>query len=110
MAVAHQPHHLFYTTSFINPKQLLKLDHHIDILSLPSPLQHPINYIKQHLSPTNSLFQDNGGTSDGIRISRLQKASTRRSQNSMHLVDKMKSGMNSSESKDEHEVLVGQKM
>ncbi|CAH1765187.1 3345_t:CDS:2 [Entrophospora sp. SA101] len=92
------------------PKQLLKLDHHIDILSLPSPLQHPINYIKQHLSPTNSLFQDNGGTSDGIRISRLQKASTRRSQNSMHLVDKMKSGMNSSESKDEHEVLVGQKM
>nr|CAG8580956.1 8584_t:CDS:2 [Entrophospora candida] len=98
------------TLSPIIPKQLLKLDHHIDILSLPSPLQHPINYIKQHLSPTNSLFQDNGGTSDGIRISRLQKASTRRSQNSMHLVDKMKSGMNSSESKDEHEVLVGQKM
>ncbi|CAI2168916.1 5257_t:CDS:2 [Funneliformis geosporum] len=70
---------------------------------LPSPLQHPINYLKQHLSPTNSFILDNGSTinsesySGTVRDNLRRQSSTssyRRSQNTMSIVDRFKIGRN----------------
>ncbi|CAG8491203.1 1606_t:CDS:2 [Rhizophagus irregularis] len=64
----------------------------------PSPLQHPIAYIKQHLSPTASIFSENGTINSEIysgnpNLKRdSSSSSNRRSQNSMGIVDKLKLG------------------
>jgi hypothetical protein len=82
----------------------------------PSPLQHPLTYIKQHLSPTSSIFLENGtinseiysGNPDLKRDS--SSSSSRRSQNSMGIVEKLKLGRSASSGSDmdhdDDEVLV----
>jgi drug/metabolite transporter (DMT)-like permease len=69
----------------------------LNLSPLPSPLQHPISYIKQHLSPTASVFSENGTinseTYSGINLRRESSASSsRRSQNSVSFADKFKFG------------------
>ncbi|CAG8490822.1 8960_t:CDS:2 [Funneliformis mosseae] len=77
---------------------------------LPSPLQHPITYLKQHLSPTNSFILDNGSTinseiySGTVRDNLRRQSSTssnRRSQNTMSIVDRFKFGRSISSGGDE---------
>ncbi|PKC12545.1 DUF803-domain-containing protein, partial [Rhizophagus irregularis] len=82
----------------------------------PSPLQHPIAYIKQHLSPTASIFSENGTINSEIysgnpNLKRdSSSSSNRRSQNSMGIVDKLKLGRSASSGSDvdhdDDEVLV----
>lgn len=86
----------------------------------PSPLQHPIAYIKQHLSPTASIFSENGtvnseiysGNPDLKRDS--SSSSGRRSQNSMGIVEKLKLGRSASSGSDvdhdDDEVLVNSQL
>uniref|UniRef100_A0A1D1YUU9 Probable magnesium transporter n=1 Tax=Anthurium amnicola TaxID=1678845 RepID=A0A1D1YUU9_9ARAE len=84
-------------------------------ISPPSPLQHPINYIKQHLSPTSSIFSENGtinseiysGTPNLRRDS--SNGSNRRSQNSIGFVERLRLGRSASGASDidhDDEVLV----
>jgi len=80
----------------------------------PSPLQHPIAYIKQHLSPTTSMYSENGTLNSEIysgnpNLKRDSSSSSRRSQNSMGIVDKLKLGRSASGGSDadhDDEVLV----
>ncbi|GBB93055.1 hypothetical protein RclHR1_02100004 [Rhizophagus clarus] len=85
-------------------------------VSPPSPLQHPITYLKHHLSPTNSIFSENGTINSEIysgnpNLKReSSNSSGRRSQNSMGIVDKLKLGRSASTGSendhDDDEVLV----
>jgi len=79
----------------------------------PSPLQHPIAYIKQHLSPTTSMYSENGAINSEVYSGNLSlkressSSSGRRSQNSMGIVDKLKLGRSASDADDhDDEVLV----
>ena len=91
----------------IDSQQDKENDYTLSISPLPSPLQHPISYIKQHLSPTASVFSENGTINSesysGINLRRESNASsTRRSQNSMSLIDRIKFGRSIS-SDNEHD-------
>ncbi|PKY43825.1 DUF803-domain-containing protein [Rhizophagus irregularis] len=107
------------TTITASPKES-QLEEYFDYKPLninpPSPLQHPIAYIKQHLSPTASIFSENGTINSEIysgnpNLKRdSSSSSNRRSQNSMGIVDKLKLGRSASSGSDvdhdDDEVLV----